>query len=93
MTTPPLHPIQAEFMRLYPPNVYFAMSPDAQAMAWANFVQAKQLHVQRADSRDLMQAWLVAIRLDSLDHWTHPVHRVGGKSGLVAGAIGAFTSL
>jgi hypothetical protein len=61
MTTPPFDPIQAEFQALYPPHMYFAMSPDAQAMAWANFVQSKQLQAQHAANRDSMQATLVAI--------------------------------
>lgn len=60
MTRPPLHPIQAEFMQLYPPHVY-SMAVDAQAKAWADFQMYKKQQAQHADSRDTMQAWRIGL--------------------------------
>lgn len=58
---PPLDPVQAEFIHLYPPDVYWRMTPDAQAFAWANVIQAKRLETQRVRASQRMVNSLVII--------------------------------
>ena len=56
-----IDPIQAEFMQLYPPDAYHAMTPGEQAHAWANFMQSKKLQAQHAANHQSVQATVLII--------------------------------
>lgn len=52
-------PLQAEFQALYPPHIYFAMSPGEQAQAWAQFLQNRQLLANQTRNRQTVTGLLI----------------------------------